>query len=136
LPFKVIDGRLCQQTGAARLFNQKNTDIQFMETHFDAMEKSMAEVPKERLIRDLRILARDAEELMIATAAEMGERAKDARKRLQDALNSLDFSRQGLEAQAASAAKATDKLIREYPYPSLGVAFGFGVLLGLWLNRR
>ncbi len=107
-----------------------------METHFDAMEKSMIEVPKEKLARDLKILARDAEELMIATAADMSERAKDARQRLTEALKSVHINCQSLEEQAAAAAKATDEWIREYPYPSLGIAFGFGLVVGLWLNRR
>jgi ElaB/YqjD/DUF883 family membrane-anchored ribosome-binding protein len=32
--------------------------------------------------------------------------------------------------------KATDRYIREYPYQSLGLAFGVGMLLGVLVNRR
>ena len=49
------------------------------------------------------------------------EKAKDACERLQN--------------QTAAAAKATDKTIREYPYPAIGIAFGVGVLIGLLVNR-
>jgi ElaB/YqjD/DUF883 family membrane-anchored ribosome-binding protein len=112
------------------------TEAVVMETHFDAMEKSLTDVPLEKLARDLKILARDAEELMVATAADMSERAKDARLRLKEALSSVHINCRDLEEQATAAAKATDQWIREYPYPSLGIVFGFGLVVGLWLNRR
>jgi ElaB/YqjD/DUF883 family membrane-anchored ribosome-binding protein len=34
------------------------------------------------------------------------------------------------------AAKATDRVIREHPYESIGAAFGVGLLLGLLVTRR
>ncbi len=52
------------------------------------------------------------------------EKAKDAGKRLQE--------------QTLATAKATDKIIRENPYPTLGVAFGLGLVVGvlvMWGRR-
>jgi ElaB/YqjD/DUF883 family membrane-anchored ribosome-binding protein len=43
-----------------------------------------------------------------------------------------------LQEQTTSAARATDKTIREHPYHAVGVAFGIGVFLGLlamWSRR-
>ena len=37
---------------------------------------------------------------------------------------------------AASGAKATDRTIRNHPYPSVGIAFGVGLLLGFLSCRR
>ena len=38
--------------------------------------------------------------------------------------------------KVADGAKATDRTIRDYPYQSLGIAFGAGLLLGLFVRRR
>jgi len=32
--------------------------------------------------------------------------------------------------------KATDRVVREHPYQSIGVAFGVGLLIGVLINRR
>jgi hypothetical protein len=36
----------------------------------------------------------------------------------------------------ATAAKAADKAIREYPYQTIGIAFGLGILVGVLLCRN
>jgi len=35
-----------------------------------------------------------------------------------------------------TGAKATDKVIREHPYESIGVAFGVGLLIGVLATRK
>jgi ElaB/YqjD/DUF883 family membrane-anchored ribosome-binding protein len=92
--------------------------------------------PRERIVTDLKTLVTDAEELLKATAGDLSEKAKAARSKLNVALDKARASTRKLEEKAAAGAKATDKLIREHPYQSLGVAFGVGVLLGVLLNRR
>jgi ElaB/YqjD/DUF883 family membrane-anchored ribosome-binding protein len=37
---------------------------------------------------------------------------------------------------AAEQAKEADRLVREYPYQALGIAFGVGLLIGLLASRR
>jgi len=49
------------------------------------------------------------------------EKSKEACDRLQD--------------QTAAAAKAADKAVREHPYQAIGIALGFGVLIGLLVSR-
>lgn len=92
--------------------------------------------PKDKIVADLKTLARDAEELLKATAGDLSEKAKEARARLNVALEKARQSTHKWEEKAAAGAKATDALIRRHPYESLGVAFGVGVLLGVLFNRR
>ncbi|HAV61205.1 MAG TPA: DUF883 domain-containing protein [Verrucomicrobiales bacterium] len=92
--------------------------------------------PRDKIVADLRNLAADAEELLKVTAGDLSERAKEARARLNVALDKARKSAHQWEEKASASAKATDKLIREHPYQSLGIAFGVGVLLGVLVNRR
>ena len=95
-----------------------------------------AELSTERLVKDLKTVARDAEDLIKATASDMSDKAKAARSRLAGALESARHSCETLQDKALAGAKATDKAIREHPYPSLGIAFGVGLLIGVLANRR
>jgi len=105
-----------------------------MNTATPALEHE--EVTRKKLIADLKVVARDAEALIKATAGEVGERAKEARVRLLDALESAKATCQKLEEKAAAGARATDKIIREHPYQSIGIAFGLGLLIGVLVNRK
>lgn len=91
---------------------------------------------KDRLVQDLKNVARDAEELMKATAHEVGDKAKEARQRLNAALASARANCAHWEEKAVAGAKVADRTIREHPYESIGVAFGVGVLLGVLLGKR
>jgi ElaB/YqjD/DUF883 family membrane-anchored ribosome-binding protein len=95
-----------------------------------------SEGSRDKIVSDFKTLMRDAEDLMKATAGDLGEKAKEARDRLKVALGRAKESCQGVEEKAAAGAKATDKVIREHPYQSLGVAFGVGLLIGVLVNRR
>jgi ElaB/YqjD/DUF883 family membrane-anchored ribosome-binding protein len=85
---------------------------------------------------DLKVLARDAEELLKATAGEAGGKLADVRTRLAEALETAKATCHRLEEKAVAGAKATDRAIREHPYESLGVAFGVGLLIGVLVGRR
>ncbi len=90
----------------------------------------------EKVKEHLRALARDAEELIKATAGDMSEKAKAARSRLSDAIAQAKVTCDQLEERSRAAAKATDQAIREHPYESVGVAFLVGLLTGAILTRR
>jgi len=85
---------------------------------------------------DLRVVVRDAEALIKATAGDLSERTKDARARLNEAMDRAKVTVQDLEERARERARAADKLIREHPYQSLGIAFGVGLLIGVLVNRK
>jgi ElaB/YqjD/DUF883 family membrane-anchored ribosome-binding protein len=90
----------------------------------------------ERLVTDLKRVVRDSESLLEATTGSAGTKASEVRERLGDALESARRTCRKLEERAVESAKATDKIIREHPYPSLGVAFGVGLLIGVLVTRK
>ena len=40
------------------------------------------------------------------------------------------------QEQAVERAKAADRVIREHPYQTIGLAFGLGLLIGVLARRR
>jgi ElaB/YqjD/DUF883 family membrane-anchored ribosome-binding protein len=90
----------------------------------------------EKLLQDLRAVVHDGEELLKAGANELSERGSAARERLTAALEMAKETRRKLEKQALASARATDRIIRQHPYESIGIAFGVGMLLGVLINRR
>jgi ElaB/YqjD/DUF883 family membrane-anchored ribosome-binding protein len=90
----------------------------------------------EQLVKDLKTVAHDAEDLLKATAGQAGEKLTEVRHRLSAALESAKCTCHGLEEKAVATAKATDQCIRRHPYESIGVAFGLGLLIGVLVGRR
>ena len=52
------------------------------------------------------------------------------------ALDRLKARTEQIKSRAVAGARATDRLIRDNPYRSLGVVFGAGLVLGMLINRR
>jgi ElaB/YqjD/DUF883 family membrane-anchored ribosome-binding protein len=94
------------------------------------------EASTERLLQDLKAVVRDGEALLKAGARDLGERGAAARERLAAALEIAKDTQRRLQERAVSSAKATDRMIREHPYQSVGVAFSIGMLLGILATRR
>jgi ElaB/YqjD/DUF883 family membrane-anchored ribosome-binding protein len=90
----------------------------------------------EKLLRDLKAVVHDGEELLRAGAKDLTEKGLAARERLAAALEVAKETRRKLEQRAVASAKATDRVIREHPYQSIGVAFGVGMLVGVLVNRK
>jgi ElaB/YqjD/DUF883 family membrane-anchored ribosome-binding protein len=40
------------------------------------------------------------------------------------------------EQKAVERAKAADRLVRDHPYQTIGLAFGLGLLIGVLARRR
>jgi ElaB/YqjD/DUF883 family membrane-anchored ribosome-binding protein len=90
----------------------------------------------QRLVRDLRQVVHDGEEVLRAGVDELGEKSAAARARLSDALESARETLERIQKKTIAGAKATDRAVRENPYQSMGIAFGAGILIGLLLMRR
>ena len=90
----------------------------------------------EKLVADLKILSRDAEAVLQATAGQAGDKMSELRSRLSTALDSAKATCHRIEEKAVAGAKVADKAIREHPYESVGVAFGVGLLVGVLVGRR
>lgn len=94
------------------------------------------ELKTEQIVKDLKTVARDAEELAIAAAGEVSEKVRDARARLTDAIASGKHTCQHWQAKGIEGAKTADRVVHEHPYRAAGVAFGLGVLLGVLITRK
>jgi ElaB/YqjD/DUF883 family membrane-anchored ribosome-binding protein len=90
----------------------------------------------ERLASNIKLVVHDAEDLLKATAGDAGEKVKEARGRLVQALESAKATCGRLQDKTVQAAKATDQIIRDHPYESIGAAFGIGLLIGVLAGRR
>ncbi len=90
----------------------------------------------EKLLEDLKAVVNDGEELLRAGVQDLSERGLAARERLAAALEVAKETRRRLQERAVAGAQATDRLIRENPYQSIGIAFGVGILFGILVTRR
>ena len=90
----------------------------------------------QKLTSDLKLVMRDAEELLMATAGDAGETVKEVRRRAGCGDGVRRATCERVQDKTVQAAKATDHVIREHPYESIGVAFGVGLLIGVLVGRR
>jgi ElaB/YqjD/DUF883 family membrane-anchored ribosome-binding protein len=100
----------------------------------------MTTAQTDKLMADLRLVVADAEELLRTTAGQAGEGAAELRNKVQA---SLARAREGLlEAQEAAitkakaAGRAADDYVHDNPWRSIGIAAGFGLVVGLLIGRR
>jgi ElaB/YqjD/DUF883 family membrane-anchored ribosome-binding protein len=90
----------------------------------------------QKLMKDLKVLSRDAEAILHATAGQAGDKLGDLRDRLSGAVESAKNTCRRIEEKAIAGARAADETIREHPYESIGIAFGVGLLIGVLVSRR
>jgi ElaB/YqjD/DUF883 family membrane-anchored ribosome-binding protein len=62
--------------------------------------------------------------------------ATDQSHATQKLLNELKVMIQRLEQRALERAKAADRVVRDHPYPTIGLALGLGLLVGFLLRRK
>ena len=108
---------------------------------FSVYNAAMTEtVTKEKLVNDVKEVISDAEALIHAAGDDLRGKASEARDKLSVKLAAARERLKHLEGvvreKAIEGAKQTDRVIREHPYESIGVAFGVGLLLGILINRR
>lgn len=98
------------------------------------------EVPREKLLEELRQVVNNAEDLLQTTANQAGEGVAVARARIQENLkivkNRLHHAEDAVLDQTRQAAKATDKYVHNNPWQSIGVAVCAGVIVGMLIKRQ
>jgi len=102
----------------------------------DSRSENELQDSTEKLLNELREVVEDGEELLRAGANELSEKGMAARQRLATALDAAKETGRKLQERTVAGAKATDKVIREHPYQSIGIAFGVGLLIGVLVNRK
>ena len=97
---------------------------------------TMTREAADRLLADLRAVVRDGQDLLKAGVGDLSDKGKEARARLEEALQRARETCEQAETKAGEAARAAENVVRDHPLASVGVAFGIGVLLGALINRR
>jgi len=92
-------------------------------------------VTRDKLVEDVKVLTKDVQELLKATATVVGEKAADARVKVEQSLRTaqdkLSDIQENVKAKGKEAFDATDTYVRDNPWNSVGIAAGAGFLLGL-----
>jgi ElaB/YqjD/DUF883 family membrane-anchored ribosome-binding protein len=104
------------------------------------MPTSHQAVTRDKLISDFKVVVRDAEELLKATASDLGDKATVARNRieqtLKDARHRLAAAESVVVDRTKEAAEATDQYVNDNPWKAVGVAAGVGFVIGILIGRR
>jgi len=104
------------------------------------MDKLVDEVTKAQLMKDLKVVVNDAEELLKATANHSGEKLAEIRAKTEHSLKAmkerLEETEMHILARSKEAAKATDEYVHENPWQSIGVSAAIGMVIGLLIGRR
>ena len=102
-------------------------------------KKTVRQAASAKIQHDVREVISHAEELLQATAGELGDKAREVRQQLAKKIESAKEKFQSLEdvkEAAEEGMKEADRMIRKHPYESVGVALVAGLLIGALLNRR
>ena len=95
---------------------------------------------QQQLVTDMKSVIADAEDMLSATADQVGDKIARLRARVQDRLEvtreRLAEAAAVLRAKTVAAAKATDEYVHESPWTAVGIAAGVGLLVGLLVARR
>lgn len=101
------------------------------------MRNGSMRTPLRHLHGDLRAVARDAEDLLKATADATGKQVQDARQRtrktLDQALEHLDERK--MRRQVRKVARRTDHYVRDHSWSIIGAVAGVALLVGLFTRR-
>ena len=105
-----------------------------------------AAVTRDKLVEDVKVLSKDVQELLKVTASVVGDKAAEARVRVQDSLkiaqDKLSVAQDQMKAKGQEAFSVTDGYVRDNPWNAVGIAAGIGFLLGIgfsagaFLRRR
>lgn len=105
-----------------------------------AQKTTPAEVSKEQLIEDFKVVIADAEALIRATTgqgdAALANLRTQAEASLKTAKDKLANSQGDLIEKGKAAAKSADTYVHENPWQAIGIAAGVGVLIGLLIGKR
>src|SRR5258706_12038342 len=87
----------------------------------------------EKLVDDLMLVVQGADAFVEDAGANL---AGDQKAEIVTRLTQLKQSCRRVKQQAVAGALATNKLLRQYPYSSVGFAFAVGLLVGALIERK
>ena len=96
---------------------------------------SNAAASRDKLVEDVKVLTRDVQELLKATASVVGDKAAEARVKVEDSLkvaqDKLSIVQDNVKAKGKEAITLTDEYVHDNPWNAVGIAAGVGFLIGL-----
>jgi ElaB/YqjD/DUF883 family membrane-anchored ribosome-binding protein len=97
-------------------------------------------IHSEKLLTDVKVLVKDTEELVQATASQTAGKIAELRDRAQESANHLKPQLAKVEKLVSDKAKNTANLantyVHENPWTAVGVSAGIGLVIGLLISRR
>ena len=94
----------------------------------------------ENLMRDMRAIVIDTEDLLKATAAQTGERVDKVRAKAEESLRAarerLEDAGYTIGLRARETAADLNDTVHQHPWTAAGIAAGVGLLLGILIGRR
>jgi ElaB/YqjD/DUF883 family membrane-anchored ribosome-binding protein len=95
---------------------------------------------RDRLLDDLKLVIKDAEDLLRTTGRQVDEGYQLARARFESTLSSAKSGLSTLEDQVATTTREALDTANEYvqsnPWQAVGAGALAGLVIGLWLGRR
>lgn len=102
--------------------------------------RGAVEAKKDRLVRDLKSVVTDTDELLQQVVSSTAEEFSAARlkieRQLREARSTLDAARVAVAKKACDAADVTQEYVRENPWKAIGIPAAAGLIAFLILNRR
>jgi len=96
--------------------------------------------PRERLVDDLKMVIKDAEDLLRGTRQQAGEGYQAARGRLEsttgNARTGLSSLEENLPETAREAMETADQYVQSHPWQAVGAGALAGLIVGLLVGRR
>lgn len=95
---------------------------------------------RDRLLSDLKLIIKDAEDLLRNTGSQAGDGYQAARARFESTLHSARGELSTLEQQVMEstreAMEQADNYVQQNPWQAVGAGAIAGLVIGLWLGRR
>ena len=104
-----------------------------METHFPFTDSTAEAITREQLLTDVKLVVSDIEHLVKSTAGQLSQKASEE---LQVVLSRARKLSAKVESRTAAGLRHADRVIRDHPYESMGLAFAAGALIGVLVNRK
>jgi len=90
---------------------------------------------RDRLMEDLELVIRDAEDLLRNAGSQAGESYQIARARLESTLSTARENLATLEQGAREAFDTADRYVQANPWQAVGIGAAAGVLVGMLVGR-
>jgi ElaB/YqjD/DUF883 family membrane-anchored ribosome-binding protein len=95
---------------------------------------------RDHLLNELRLIIRDAEDVLRNTGQQAGESYQVARSKFESTLGDAQTNLVQLEERAIERARealeTTDEYVHANPWQAVGAGAVAGLVVGLWLGRR